>query len=191
MLHCLDIMDACLWLSSLVQIQRICIDPRQVLSLDLYLYLIFSVLYSYSSILHYIDQQFERYLGDESGLNRRNITDNRVHACFYFISPAGHGWVSKFLYIILNLKKHPGKLHVCVKVLIIMVMYPRKYYMLLKRWHSMDLWHVLWLHGFHSNYDQYWLCLRLHMSLTPGTQLNSEILLCDSHSSKFPLRDEN
>ncbi|XP_067932205.1 septin-1-like [Watersipora subatra] len=45
----------------------------------------------YSSILQYIDEQFERYLNDESGLNRRNITDNRVHACFYFISPAGHG----------------------------------------------------------------------------------------------------
>ncbi|KAF6026875.1 SEPT2 [Bugula neritina] len=45
----------------------------------------------YASILQYIDEQFERYLNDESGLNRRNITDNRVHACFYFISPAGHG----------------------------------------------------------------------------------------------------
>ena len=97
-------MGSCVWLSSLVQIQRICIDPRQVLSLDLYLYLIFTVFCSYSSILHYIDQQFERYLGDESGLNRRNITDNRVHACFYFISPAGHGCVSKFLYIFFNLK---------------------------------------------------------------------------------------
>ena len=28
---------------------------------------------------------------DESGLNRKNIVDNRVHCCFYFISPYGHG----------------------------------------------------------------------------------------------------
>ena len=28
---------------------------------------------------------------DESGLNRKNIVDNRVHCCLYFISPYGHG----------------------------------------------------------------------------------------------------
>uniref|UniRef100_A0A3P8TN74 Septin 4a n=2 Tax=Amphiprion percula TaxID=161767 RepID=A0A3P8TN74_AMPPE len=39
----------------------------------------------------YIDQQFEQYFRDESGLNRRNIHDNRVHCCLYFISPFGHG----------------------------------------------------------------------------------------------------
>ena len=32
-----------------------------------------------------------RYLRDESGLNRKNIIDNRVHCCFYFINPYGHG----------------------------------------------------------------------------------------------------
>uniref|UniRef100_A0A3B4ERF3 Septin-2 n=1 Tax=Pundamilia nyererei TaxID=303518 RepID=A0A3B4ERF3_9CICH len=42
-------------------------------------------------IVGYIDDQFERYLHDESGLNRRHIVDNRVHCCFYFISPLGHG----------------------------------------------------------------------------------------------------
>uniref|UniRef100_A0A672GGC1 Septin n=1 Tax=Salarias fasciatus TaxID=181472 RepID=A0A672GGC1_SALFA len=40
----------------------------------------------------YIDQQFEQYFRDESGLNRRNIQDNRVHCCLYFISPFGHGY---------------------------------------------------------------------------------------------------
>ncbi|CAG0892072.1 unnamed protein product [Darwinula stevensoni] len=45
----------------------------------------------FKSIIQYIDEQFERYLRDESGLNRRNIIDNRVHCCFYFISPFGHG----------------------------------------------------------------------------------------------------
>ncbi|CAH1800598.1 unnamed protein product [Owenia fusiformis] len=39
----------------------------------------------------YIDQQFEQYFKDESGLNRRNIKDHRVHCCLYFISPYGHG----------------------------------------------------------------------------------------------------
>uniref|UniRef100_A0A8C9TXD1 Septin 2 n=1 Tax=Scleropages formosus TaxID=113540 RepID=A0A8C9TXD1_SCLFO len=45
----------------------------------------------FSTIIAYIDDQFERYLHDESGLNRRHIVDNRVHCCFYFISPLGHG----------------------------------------------------------------------------------------------------
>ncbi|OCU01918.1 hypothetical protein XELAEV_18007697mg [Xenopus laevis] len=45
----------------------------------------------FKTIIHYINNQFERYLYDESGLNRRHIIDNRVHCCFYFISPFGHG----------------------------------------------------------------------------------------------------
>jgi len=45
----------------------------------------------FKAIIAYIDEQFEKYLKDESGLNRRNIRDNRVHCCFYFISPVGHG----------------------------------------------------------------------------------------------------
>lgn len=45
----------------------------------------------FKSIIQYIEDQFERFLCDESGLNRRNIMDNRVHCCFYFISPFGHG----------------------------------------------------------------------------------------------------
>lgn len=31
--------------------------------------------------------QFRQYFADESGLNRRNIQDNRVHCCLYFIPP--------------------------------------------------------------------------------------------------------
>ncbi|KAM7374508.1 hypothetical protein PAMP_007161 [Pampus punctatissimus] len=46
---------------------------------------------SWKTIEDYIDQQFEQYFRDESGLNRRNIQDNRVHCCLYFISPSGHG----------------------------------------------------------------------------------------------------
>ncbi|XP_032901956.1 septin-5-like isoform X2 [Amblyraja radiata] len=42
-------------------------------------------------VADYLDQQFEQYFRDESGLNRKNIVDNRVHCCLYFISPFGHG----------------------------------------------------------------------------------------------------
>ncbi|CAG5872701.1 unnamed protein product [Menidia menidia] len=46
---------------------------------------------SWRHIEDYIDQQFEQYFRDESGLNRKNIQDNRVHCLLYFISPFGHG----------------------------------------------------------------------------------------------------
>ncbi|XP_059167304.1 septin-2-like isoform X2 [Physella acuta] len=46
---------------------------------------------SHKSLIEYVDQQFKQYFEDESGLNRRNIIDNRVHCCLYFISPYGHG----------------------------------------------------------------------------------------------------
>lgn len=39
----------------------------------------------------YIDQQYDQYFKDESGLNRKNIKDTRVHCCIYFISPYCHG----------------------------------------------------------------------------------------------------
>ncbi|KAF7697346.1 hypothetical protein HF521_005764 [Silurus meridionalis] len=42
-------------------------------------------------IVDFVDHQFEQYFRDESGLNRKNIQDNRVHCCLYFISPYGHG----------------------------------------------------------------------------------------------------
>lgn len=35
--------------------------------------------------------QYRQYFTDESGLNRRNIIDNRVHCCLYFVPPYGHG----------------------------------------------------------------------------------------------------
>ena len=36
--------------------------------------------------------QFERYVRYEfSGPNRKNIVDNRVDCCFYFVNPFGHG----------------------------------------------------------------------------------------------------
>uniref|UniRef100_A0A8C6L696 Septin 4a n=1 Tax=Nothobranchius furzeri TaxID=105023 RepID=A0A8C6L696_NOTFU len=46
---------------------------------------------SWKHIEDYIDQQFEQFFRDESGLNRKNIQDNRVHCLLYFVSPFGHG----------------------------------------------------------------------------------------------------
>uniref|UniRef100_A0A286XEQ5 Septin-2 n=1 Tax=Cavia porcellus TaxID=10141 RepID=A0A286XEQ5_CAVPO len=36
--------------------------------------------------ISYVDEQFERYLHDESGLNRRHIIDNRVHCYVAFMN---------------------------------------------------------------------------------------------------------
>nr|XP_018900616.1 PREDICTED: septin-2 isoform X2 [Bemisia tabaci]XP_018900617.1 PREDICTED: septin-2 isoform X2 [Bemisia tabaci] len=46
---------------------------------------------SWRACCNYIDDQFRQYFTDESGLNRKNIVDNRVHCCLYFIPPYGHG----------------------------------------------------------------------------------------------------
>ncbi|XP_074036094.1 septin-2 isoform X2 [Leptinotarsa decemlineata] len=45
---------------------------------------------SWKVCINYIDEQFRQYFTDESGLNRRNIQDNRVHCCLYFVPPWGH-----------------------------------------------------------------------------------------------------
>ncbi|XP_026099033.1 septin-5-like isoform X2 [Carassius auratus] len=46
---------------------------------------------SWKAAVYYVDQEMEKYRRNEIGLNRKNITDNRVHCCLYFISPHGHG----------------------------------------------------------------------------------------------------
>lgn len=46
---------------------------------------------SWRSCCAYIDEQMRQYFQDESGLNRKNIQDNRVHCCVYFVPPYGHG----------------------------------------------------------------------------------------------------
>lgn len=45
----------------------------------------------FSPIINYIDEQFDKFLDYESGLNRKHIADTRIHCCFYFISPIGYG----------------------------------------------------------------------------------------------------
>ena len=49
---------------------------------------------SWKACVKYVDDQFMAYFDGESGLNRKNIIDTRVHCCLYFIPPYGHGWVS-------------------------------------------------------------------------------------------------
>ena len=46
---------------------------------------------SWQAIIDYVNDKYDQYLRDESGLNRRNIEDHRVHCCLYFINPSGHG----------------------------------------------------------------------------------------------------
>jgi len=45
----------------------------------------------WTPILDYIEDQFDAYLEAETRVERFDITDNRVHACLYFIAPTGHG----------------------------------------------------------------------------------------------------
>ncbi|KAL7023389.1 hypothetical protein ACKWTF_012585 [Chironomus riparius] len=45
---------------------------------------------SWRVVVDYIDEQFRQYFMDESGLNRKNIQDNRVHCCLYAVPPWGH-----------------------------------------------------------------------------------------------------
>uniref|UniRef100_H2ZTT8 Septin-7 n=1 Tax=Latimeria chalumnae TaxID=7897 RepID=H2ZTT8_LATCH len=42
-------------------------------------------------VINYIDSKFEDFLNAESRVNRRQMPDNRVHCCLYFIAPSGHG----------------------------------------------------------------------------------------------------
>lgn len=46
---------------------------------------------SYFPIIEFIETKFQDYLKQESGVNRRNIIDERVHALLYVISSCGRG----------------------------------------------------------------------------------------------------
>lgn len=54
---------------------------------------------SFQCVEQYIDEQFNQYFKDESGVNRKNILDNRVHCCLYFISPFGRGYFYFWVFI--------------------------------------------------------------------------------------------
>lgn len=45
---------------------------------------------SWQVVVDYIDEQYRQYFMDESGLNRKNISDNRIHCCLYCCPAYGH-----------------------------------------------------------------------------------------------------
>ena len=45
----------------------------------------------FDQVVDFVDTQYETYLDGEARVNRRPISDTRVHACLYFIAPSGHG----------------------------------------------------------------------------------------------------
>lgn len=45
---------------------------------------------SWKPILENIEARYDAYLEQENRVNRLKMTDNRVHACIYFIQPTGH-----------------------------------------------------------------------------------------------------
>lgn len=46
---------------------------------------------SWRPIVQYIESKYEKYLNDESRVNRGYTEDYRIHCCLYFIPPNGHG----------------------------------------------------------------------------------------------------
>ncbi|XP_018336038.1 septin-7 [Agrilus planipennis] len=42
-------------------------------------------------IIEYIESKYEDYLNSEARVTRKQIPDQRVHCCLYFIQPSGHG----------------------------------------------------------------------------------------------------
>ncbi len=47
-------------------------------------------IFSWKPILDNIERRFESYLEQENQINRKNIVDERIHACLYFVAPNGH-----------------------------------------------------------------------------------------------------
>lgn len=46
---------------------------------------------SWDPILEYINDQYKKYLEEETNINRKaRIPDTRVHCCLYFVAPTGH-----------------------------------------------------------------------------------------------------
>lgn len=42
-------------------------------------------------IVEYIESKYEDYLNSEARVTRKQVPDQRVHCCLYFIQPSGHG----------------------------------------------------------------------------------------------------
>lgn len=53
---------------------------------------------SWKPILDDIESRCDAYLEQENRVNRRKMTDNRIHACLYFIAPTGHAYVCIYMF---------------------------------------------------------------------------------------------
>ncbi len=49
------------------------------------------ICFSWAPVVEYIESKYEEYLNAESRVNRKILSDSRVHCCLYFIAPSGHG----------------------------------------------------------------------------------------------------
>ncbi|AMD18543.1 HBL359Cp [Eremothecium sinecaudum] len=47
--------------------------------------------FAWSPIISYIDEQFRSYIFQEEQPNRKNLGDNRIHCCLYFLNPSNKG----------------------------------------------------------------------------------------------------
>ena len=56
-----------------------------------WLIFLFTLIFSWNSVIQNIESKFEDYLNAESRVNRTTVQDTRVHCCLYFIAPSGHG----------------------------------------------------------------------------------------------------
>lgn len=45
----------------------------------------------WAPIIEYIESKYEDYLNSEARVTRKQVPDQRVHCCLYFIQPSGHG----------------------------------------------------------------------------------------------------
>ena len=63
---------------------------------------------SWTPILEYMTEQFDKYLNEEVSINRKKvIPDTRVHCCLYFIPPTGHRSVCCSILIVVVMMSHP------------------------------------------------------------------------------------
>lgn len=79
-----------IWLALFSCNTRFKIRPVALLP-STWLIFLFTLIFSWNSVIQNIESKFEDYLNAESRVNRTTVQDTRVHCCLYFIAPSGHG----------------------------------------------------------------------------------------------------
>jgi len=69
-------------------------------------YKVATLLISWEPILKEVEERYNSYLDEERRVNRRNITDKRIHCCLYFINPNGHSYPSFSILLLLFYSSH-------------------------------------------------------------------------------------